>query len=924
VDEAQDKIPDVETHKDLESLFLSLVENLPVHVARKDLSGHITFANQAFCRLLGLTRSDVIGKTDYDFYPKELAEKYRHDDMLVERTGQTFSDIEANYSSGETHYFEVRKTPVRSPSGRVIGTQVIFWDVSAHKRTEAELDQERQLLNALLANTPDHIVFKDAEGRFIRVSRAHAQLIGLNDPADAIGRTDADFFPPVYARKAREDELEVMRSGRSLVGTEEELVWPDGRRTWVSTTKAPLRNYRGEVVGTFGISRDITNRKLAEEAQRDAKEAAEAANQAKSDFLANMSHEIRTPLNAIIGMTELVLDSELSNVQHDYLQTVLASGETLLGIINQILDFSKIEARKIELESVPFSLRETFGDTLKALAYHAHTKGLELAWYVEPEVPETLIGDPTRLNQIVVNLVGNAIKFTSVGEVVLRVTGTPLGDQKIRLHLSVSDTGIGIPPQQLEKIFSAFQQADTSTTRQFGGTGLGLSISSRLAELMDGAIWVESEMGKGSTFHVDLALGISQAPCPSSADEARRLAGLPVLIVDDNATNRLILSENLKSWKMQVKAVDSGEAALAYLASQLSPERFPRLLITDHQMPQMDGVQLIERIRANAKWQWLPIVVLTSGTRRFELPRLRQLGVDLRLLKPVKPSELRGAVLGALGLHRPSEAAKAAPVTGTDAASGSESFRVLLVEDGWANQKLAAGLLKKWGHEITIANNGQEAVDAVLASRNAPFDLVLMDVQMPVMDGLEATRRIREMESVGGRRLPILAMTAHVKTGDEQRCLEAGMDGYLSKPIRREQLFEAIQEMAMQSGDAEEKQPGESAASGGLNLELAMESVENDEGLLRDVIAVFLEECPNLQRELADAIARQDGVSMRRAAHTIKGATRIFGHEQVTVLAKQLEALGAEDRFEGASELAAELDQALAELIAQLNQFLAT
>jgi two-component system, sensor histidine kinase and response regulator len=713
-----------------------------------------------------------------------------------------------------------------------------------------------------------------------------------------------------------------MRSGRSLVGTEEELVWPDGRRTWVSTTKAPLRNYRGEVVGTFGISRDITNRKLAEEAQRDAKEAAEAANQAKSDFLANMSHEIRTPLNAIIGMTELVLDSELSNVQHDYLQTVLASGETLLGIINQILDFSKIEARKIELETVPFVIRETFGDTLKALAYHAHTKGLELAWYVEPAVPETLIGDPTRLNQIIVNLVGNAIKFTTQGEVVLRVSGTLLGEQKIRLHITVSDTGIGIPPQQLETIFSAFHQADTSTTRQFGGTGLGLSISSRLSELMDGAIWVESELGHGSTFHVDVALGVSQAPCPHTADDTRRLEGLPVLIVDDNATNRLILSENLKSWKMHVKAVDSGEAVLKYLSSQLSPERFPRLLITDHQMPHMDGVQLIERIRANAIWERLPIIVLTSGTRRFELPRLRQLGVELRLLKPVKPSELRGAVQGALGLQRET-AGKPAPVSSRpEGGTGGNPLRILLVEDGWANQKLAAGLLKKWGHEITIANNGQEAVDAVLASAEQPFDLVLMDVQMPIMDGLEATRRIRVLESAGVRHLPILAMTAHVKTGDEQRCLAAGMDGYLSKPIRREQLYEAIREMAMQPDDSD-KQAGKAAPdTGRFNLELAMESVENDDELLRDVIAVFLEECPNLQQQLGQAIAEKDGISLRRAAHTIKGATRIFGHERVTELAKQLEARGGEEQFDDAPNLAALLDGALADLITQLNEYL--
>ncbi|MCA9166606.1 MAG: response regulator [Planctomycetales bacterium] len=913
---------DVEEEKDLESLFESLVENLPVHVARKNLAGRITFANQAFCRLLGMTREEVVGKSDYDFFPKELAEKYRHDDMLVERTGQTFSDIEANYSAGETRFFEVRKTPVRSRNGQIVGTQVIFWDVSAHKRTEAELDQERQLLNALLANTPDLIVFKDAEGRCIRVSRAFVHMVGLNDPADAIGKTDADFFAMDYAKRSREEELQVMRSGRSLVGKEEELTTADQRQIWVSTTKAPLRNYRGEVVGTFGIARDITNRKRFEEAQREAKEAAEAANQAKSDFLANMSHEIRTPLNAIIGMTELVLDSELSNVQQDYLQTVLTSGEALLGIINQILDFSKIEARKIELENVTFSLRDILGDTLKALAFHAHLKGLELAWLVESNVPETLIGDPTRINQIVVNLVGNAIKFTATGEVVLRVTGLKLNDQKMRLHITVSDTGIGIAPEQLEHVFSAFSQADTSTTREYGGTGLGLSISSRLAELMEGGIWVESELSRGSTFHVELVCEVVDAE-PDERNIAECIPpGLRLLVVDDNATNRLILQETLKQWNTELTLLQGGPQVLEFL-QQVPEGKFPQLMITDHQMPGMDGVQLVSHIRDNPAWSSLPVIVLTSGTRRFELPRLRQLGVELRLLKPVKPSELANAICSILGFTQ-----QAVPVPTQNVVTQQE-LSILLVEDGWANQKLAAGLLKKWGHHVTIANNGQEAVDLV-SSQAEPFHLVLMDVQMPVMDGLEATRQIRRMEAAGGRHLPILAMTAHVKTGDEQRCLEAGMDGYLSKPIRREQLQEAIAQMT--SGVAAEKTPEvtdeeaqimEMEDEGpGFNVELALDSVEGDVELLSDVIQVFLEERPGLLRSLLESIAAADAPTLRRAAHTIKGSTRIFGDERVTELSKALEDRGANGDFTDVVPLAEQLQIELNSLARHLERYL--
>ena len=921
--------PDLERDKDLESLFLSLVENLPVCVARKDRRGKITFANQAFCQLLDLPRESVIGKTDFDFFPKELAEKYRHDDMVVERTGETFSDIEENRTGGDTYFFEVRKTPVRSRDGTVVGTQVIFWDVSAHKRTEAALDQERQLLNALLANTPDQIVFKDAEGRFIRVSRAHAGLMGCNNPADVVGKTDHDFLPADYATKSREDELQVMRSGRSLVAQEEELTWPDGRRTWISTAKAPLRNYRGEVVGTFGISRDITNRKLVEDAQREAIAAAEAANQAKSDFLANMSHEIRTPLNAIIGMTELVLDSELTTTQHDYLRTVFASGETLLGIINQILDFSKIEAQQLDLESVPFLIREVLGDTLKSLAYHAHSKGLELAWYVEPNVPHEIIGDPTRLTQIIVNLVGNAVKFTEEGEVVLRVTGTAINSSNTRLHITVSDTGVGIPKGQQQNIFSAFQQADTSTTRQFGGTGLGLSISSRLSELMGGRIWVESKIDYGSTFHVELYF---ETLTQEIANDDESLSDLSALVVDDNDTNRLILAENLRGWGVNVTASENGQTALTSLKNE---GRQFDVMITDHQMPGMDGVQMIERIRAIARLQTLPIIVLTSGTRRFELPRLRQLGVDVRLLKPIKPSELRTAIKTALG-HDSTQSGLAMQPAPQQFVSGS-SLNILLAEDGWANQKLAEGLLTKWGHQVTIANNGKEAVDLIDSTAD-PFSLVLMDVQMPIMDGLEATREIRRLEAKGGGHLPILAMTAHVKIGDEERCLKAGMDGYISKPVRREQLYEAIENIV--SGPVEIEELADKVTETPLpdneslqmaddeipdiDLRHALDAVEGDEDLLRSVVQVFLEEYPKLIVELDQAIRDKDVTVATRAAHTIKGATRIFEYEPVTELSKTLEQHGREAEFEAAEKLFPKLQAECERLSRRLKAFLNT
>ena len=929
MDEATNPKPDVELVKDMESLYLSLVENLPVHVARKDLSGKITFANRAFCRLVGLGREEVLGKTDYDFFPKELAEKYRHDDMLVERTGEMFSGVEANYSGGKTRHFEVRKTPIRSTSGDIVGTQVMFWDVSDYKQAVAELDRERQLLNALLANTPDNIYFKDMGGRFIRISRAQAKFLGINDPADAVDKTDHDFFPEDHAEKAYVDEREVMQTGRSLVGKEEELVDREGTRIWVSTTKAPLRNYRGDIVGTFGISRDITNRKRAEEAQREAAEAAEAANRAKSDFLANMSHEIRTPMNAIIGMTELVLDSELTPPQRDYLETVLSSGESLLAIINQILDFSKIEAEQIDLEAIPFNLRDALGDTLRALAFRAHAKGLELAWQVENDVPDLLIGDPTRLNQIIVNLVGNAIKFTHRGEVVLNVANDYQNDDFTALHITVSDTGIGIPGEKQESIFSAFQQADSSTTRQFGGTGLGLSISTRLATLLNGRIWVESEIDKGSTFHVIAEFRVRPDKTSPSPDEDAALRDLSLLVVDDNATNRQILENVLATWQVKVHVVASGLEALDYLQEVLGTPAAPSIILTDHQMPKMDGFELVEKVRAMENGHDLTILMLTSGTRNFDSKRLAELNIFERLLKPIKQAELRRAILRALDFQ-------VEDPESLEQFSGSEfpaleSLQILLVEDGWANQQLATGLLTRWGSRVTIANNGLEAVD-LIRSNLYNFDIILMDVQMPVMDGLEATRQIREL----GCKTPILAMTAYVKKGDEQRCLDAGMNGYLPKPIRKTGIYEAIRGMvadktgpqddSTSSDQAETSAPSPAPSAtpktGSFNLQVALESVDGDQELLADVIGVYLDECPRLLRELGEAIEAKDFKTVQRTAHTIKGSSRIFGNTALIESARKMEERGRDEHLEACEPDREELEAIAQHLCQQLKNFI--
>jgi two-component system, sensor histidine kinase and response regulator len=557
--------------------------------------------------------------------------------------------------------------------------------------------------------------------------------------------------------------------------------------------------FKGEVGGNLLIRavRYAIERKRIDAMLRLAKVTADDASRAKSDFLANMSHEIRTPMNAIIGLTELVLDSPLNKMQREYLEMVRQSGELLLTIINDILDFSKIEAGKLEFEQIAFSLCDRMGDAMKALAIRAHGKGLELACHIDPETPDVLRGDPARLQQIVLNLCGNAIKFTERGEVVLDVRCDSATAEEAVLHFLVRDTGVGIPPEKLESIFQAFTQGDSSTTRRFGGTGLGLAISSRLVKLMGGRIWVESEVGQGSQFHftVRLPLASESDIAPPHPLPPETFFETDVLIVDDNATNRLILQEILRSWHMSPVAVSDGAQALAALRAARHSGQPYRLMLSDVNMPEMDGVTLAERVKSDPELSQTEIILLTSAGRSEELTRCGQLGVS-RLMKPVKQSELFDAMAATLGITESEEQPQPEPCAEPVSQWGPR--RVLVAEDSIVNQKLATALLKKYGHTVVVANNGKEAVSRLARES---FDLVLMDVEMPEMDGVEATAVIRVKEKLTGKHLPIIAVTAHAMTGDREKYLQAGMDDYVTKPIRAQQLFEAIQRVQQQSGE---------------------------------------------------------------------------------------------------------------------------
>ncbi|MEO8078247.1 MAG: response regulator, partial [Acidobacteriota bacterium] len=686
-------------------------------------------------------------------------------------------------------------------------------DITQRKRHDEKLRRQQIETRVLFDLTPAMIWFKDTQNRILRINQRAADAAGLSVAAIE-GQASADIYPEQAARFYA-DDLEVINSGVAKLGYVETIHRPEGQELFVQTDKVPYRDQDGKVIGIVVMAHDVTERKHAEEAlristqdvaranialhaevveRRRAEEAADTANRAKSEFLANMSHEIRTPLNGVIGMTDLVLGTGLDAEQREYLDIIKSSGQSLLTVINDVLDFSKIEAGKLTVDVIPFDLSDCLATTMKLLASRAHAKGLELAYDIRPQVPTALQGDPNRLRQILVNLIGNAIKFTDHGEVVMTVDAETQTDLDATLRFNVSDSGIGVPAEQQAAIFQPFVQADGSMTRKFGGTGLGLSISTNLVALLGGRIWMDSEVGHGSTFHFTMPFGLQTTVAvepPLAHAWMMHLAGMPVLIVDDNAVNRRILEVTLTRWGMDPVMAENGRDAVTAMQQRRAAGRAFPLVLLDAQMPDEDGFSIAGAIKGDTDLAGATIFMLTSAGQQGDGARCRALGIAAYLVKPIGQHDLLGAILAVLGMT-PVGPGPAPLVTRHSLREGRGKLRILLAEDNRVNQLVAARLLGKRGHTVVIAANGREALAALDKAGDGGFALVLMDVQMPDIDGFEATGIIRAREKTSGAHLPIIAMTANAMKGDKERCLAAGMDGYIAKPFQAEEVFAAI------------------------------------------------------------------------------------------------------------------------------------
>jgi PAS domain S-box-containing protein len=778
-----------------------------------------------------------------------------------------------------------------------------------------ESRESTELVKLLLEFAPEAIYGIDLAGDCTFCNPSCLHMTGYENSSELLGR---NMHEVIHHAKADGtpypvEECPIYRAFIEGMGThgDDEVMWrKDGGSFAVEYWSRPLHR-NNEVIGAVVTFVDITARRQAEEILVTAKAAAETASRAKSEFLAHMSHEIRTPLNGVIGMTDSVLETDLTSDQRECLDTIKLSADLLLTVVNDILDFSKIEAGKMDPEVIAFDLIDCVEDALKMFALRADEKGLELLCDIAPTLPELVRGDSGRLRQVITNLVSNAIKFTDSGEVLLKAKLESRAQDELTIRFTVSDTGIGIPQEKHESIFSAFTQADASTTRKYGGTGLGLTISARLASMMGGRVWLESEIGKGSRFYFNVRMeALENATESRIIAESDSLPDVRILVVDDNKTSRGILQATLNAWGAQTTCVEGGRQALAKLASSLEGDKPYQLVVTDMHMPEMDGFGLVMRVRSLSEMASMPVLMLCSVPRREDADRCRQLGIGSLLSKPVRRKELLSAIVALLGCQAtPQSSTK---VLAREFTSRSREVHILLAEDNRVNQAVASRLLAKLGYTLVIANNGHEAIDLL---KQQTFDLVLMDVQMPEMDGISATKRIREYEKSTHGHIPIIAMTAHVMKEDRTRCLAAGMDGYVTKPINSEEVEAAIltaldetpetdTDMSLVQGKGQMREAREVR----WNISKTLEQLGGDEALLQEVLDIFLDEAPKHLAALRLAVAQGIAKTVETSAHTLKGELGYMGLPEMSQTVAEIESMGRSNNVPGAASLLSQFE----------------
>ena len=1070
------------------NLLRMMIDNLPDRIYVKDLQGRKTISNKADWQASGGKQiEDVLGKSDFDTYPAELAEKFWADDKAVLDSGLPILNREEPGldAEGNRHWIMTTKVPLRDQSGKITGLVGIGRDITEQKRAEQERRKSQEAFERIVSTMDDIVYSVDAETReFEYLSPAFERLLGYSmDDIRRMGGRQA-FMEQVIANNKfaqQESTFQQLLTEKSMVPNWEEW-WrcKDGRLVCLEDRSMPVYE-DGRMIGTQGILRDVTERKHAEadllrekkfletlnmnspvaivvldtdenivscnpafeqlfgfgaseiigrnldslitspemlaeanqytrqamtgfvrgisqrrrkdgefvsvelygvpvvvEGQRigtlaiyhditeliQAQRDAERANQAKSEFLANMSHEIRTPMNGVIGMLELALDTPLNAEQQDYLQTSLKSAEALLTLLNDILDYSKIEAGRLDLESINFSLRTAVEDVAYTLAKRAQDKGLEMACLIDPDLTSNLRGDPGRLRQILVNLVGNAIKFTHYGEIVIRAEPVNETEKDVVVHFSVQDTGIGIPYERQAAVFERFTQADGSTTRTYGGTGLGLTISKQLVEMMGGQIGLESKPGVGTTFWFDIKF--EKQPREKRGDTGPLIPIGPVnltqariLIIDDNQTNRMVLTKNVEALGSRADSVASGAKGIEALRNAHRAGDPYHVVLLDMQMPGMDGEQVARAIKSDPAVRDVKILVLTSMGQRGDGPRLQALGCSGYLLKPVKQQLLFDAVVAVL--EQRDDRASGLITRHVLSENRKSGLRLLLAEDNEINQKLAVILLQKAGYSVDAVGNGAEALEKVQTNE---YSAVLMDVQMPEMDGFEATHQIRELEKKNGRHIPIIAMTAHAMPGDRERCLDAGMDDYVTKPLESRALFSVIDRWTLLDETAYDAigtnvSQDYSSHSDTLNVEVddglfgestqvpARESVstapaeaaapalpelpinfdvalyrlfDGDREFMKTMLLEFKQHLPERVGAIREALEKGDAGGMGRLAHNLKGISLNFSAETVAALALKLEDMGRHEDLTGAPAVVAELDDEVRRLIDYLNE----